>query len=82
MHYGAYLQKLGAVDNYADLDGVHKFYHRDLRCLVAFELKTGRFEPEHMGKLAFYLEALDRDRKRRMRIQALAFFCVERKMMK
>ena len=35
------------------------------KCLVAFfELKTGRFEPEHMGKLAFYLEALDRDRKR------------------
>jgi hypothetical protein len=31
---------------------------------VAFELKTSRFEPEHMGKLAFYLEALDRDRKR------------------
>lgn len=40
------------------------FYHRDLQCLVAFELKTVRFEPEHMGKLAFYLEALDRDRKR------------------
>ena len=40
------------------------FYHRDLQCLVAFELKTGRFAPEHMGKLAFYLEALDRDRKR------------------
>ena len=40
------------------------FFHRDLQCLVAFELKTGRFEPEHMGKLAFYLEALDRDRKR------------------
>jgi YhcG PDDEXK nuclease domain len=40
------------------------FYHRDLQCLVAFELKTGRFEPEHMGKLVFYLEALDRDRKR------------------
>jgi predicted nuclease of restriction endonuclease-like (RecB) superfamily len=40
------------------------FYHRDLQCLIAFELKTGRFEPEHMGKLAFYLEALDRDRKR------------------
>jgi predicted nuclease of restriction endonuclease-like (RecB) superfamily len=40
------------------------FYHRDLQCLVAFELKTGRFQPEHMGKLSFYLEALDRDRKR------------------
>lgn len=40
------------------------FYHRDLQCLVAFELKTGRFEPEYLGKLSFYLEALDRDRKR------------------
>lgn len=40
------------------------FYHRNLQCLVAFELKTGLFEPEHMGKLAFYLEALDRDHKR------------------
>jgi predicted nuclease of restriction endonuclease-like (RecB) superfamily len=40
------------------------FFHRDLQCLVAFELKTGRVEPEHLGKLAFYLEALDRDRKR------------------
>ena len=40
------------------------FYHRDLQCLVAFELKAVRFEPEHLGKLTFYLEALDRDRKR------------------
>lgn len=40
------------------------FFHRDLQCLVAFELKTGRFEPGHMGQLSFYLEALDRDRKR------------------
>jgi predicted nuclease of restriction endonuclease-like (RecB) superfamily len=27
------------------------FFHRDLQCLFAFELETGRFEPEHMGKL-------------------------------
>lgn len=40
------------------------FYHRDLRCLVAFELKTGTFEPSQLGQLSFYLEALDRDRKR------------------
>ncbi len=40
------------------------FYHRDLQCLVAFELKTGKFEPAHLGQLSFYLEALDRDRKR------------------
>lgn len=37
------------------------FFHRGLNCLVALELKAGRFEPEHLGKLEFYLEALDRD---------------------
>jgi len=37
------------------------FFHRDLNALVAIELKVGRFEPEHLGKLNFYLEALDRD---------------------
>ena len=37
------------------------FFHRGLNCLVAVELKVDRFEPEHLGKLNFYLEALDRD---------------------
>ena len=36
------------------------FFHRGLNCLVAIELKVGQFEPEHLGKLNFYLEALDR----------------------
>jgi predicted nuclease of restriction endonuclease-like (RecB) superfamily len=36
------------------------FFHRGLNCLVAIELKVDRFEPEHLGKLNFYLEALDR----------------------
>jgi hypothetical protein len=36
-------------------------FHRGLNSLVALELKVGRFEPEYLGKLAFYLEALDRD---------------------
>jgi predicted nuclease of restriction endonuclease-like (RecB) superfamily len=40
------------------------FFHRGLRCLVAFELKVGKFEPEHLGKLGFYVEALDRDVKK------------------
>ena len=35
-------------------------FHRGLNCLVAVELKVGRFEPEYLGKLDFYLEALDR----------------------
>jgi predicted nuclease of restriction endonuclease-like (RecB) superfamily len=37
------------------------FFHRGLNSLIAVELKVGRFEPEYIGKLAFYLEALDRD---------------------
>ncbi|OAH99203.1 hypothetical protein A1353_21065 [Methylomonas methanica] len=40
------------------------FFHRGLNCLVAIELKVGRFEPEYLGKLDFYLEALDRDAKK------------------
>jgi predicted nuclease of restriction endonuclease-like (RecB) superfamily len=37
------------------------FFHRGLNCLVAMELKVTQFEPEYLGKLSFYLEALDRD---------------------
>jgi predicted nuclease of restriction endonuclease-like (RecB) superfamily len=40
------------------------FFHRGLNCLVAIELKVGRFEPEYLGKLGFYVEALDRDVKK------------------
>jgi hypothetical protein len=40
------------------------FFNRGLNCLVAIELKVGRFEPEYVGKLSFYLEALDRDVKK------------------
>jgi predicted nuclease of restriction endonuclease-like (RecB) superfamily len=40
------------------------FFHRSLNCLVAIELKVGRFEPEYLGKLGFYVEALDRDVKK------------------
>jgi predicted nuclease of restriction endonuclease-like (RecB) superfamily len=37
------------------------FFNRALNCLVAIELKIDEFQPEHLGKLEFYLEALDRD---------------------
>jgi RecB family endonuclease NucS len=40
------------------------FFHRGLAALVAFELKIGKFSPEHLGQLNFYLEALDRDVKK------------------
>ncbi|HEY0456718.1 MAG TPA: PDDEXK nuclease domain-containing protein [Verrucomicrobiae bacterium] len=48
---------VGGKDFYLDL----LFYHRGLRCLVAFDLKIESFQPEHLGKMQFYLEALDRD---------------------
>lgn len=35
------------------------FYNRKLQCLVAFELKKGKFKPEYLGKMNFYLSALD-----------------------
>jgi predicted nuclease of restriction endonuclease-like (RecB) superfamily len=34
-------------------------YHRKLKCLVAVELKITEFQPEHAGKMQFYLAALD-----------------------
>ena len=39
------------------------FFHRGLQCLVAFELKIGKFKPEYISKMDFYLEALDRQKK-------------------
>lgn len=44
------------------------FFHRGLQCLVAIELKIGKFKPEYVSKLGFYLEALDRQGKK-MRTQ-------------
>jgi len=35
-------------------------FHRRLKALVAIELKIGKFMPEHVGKMQFYLAALDR----------------------
>ena len=55
-----YRLQVGNKDYYTDL----LFFHRDLQCLILFELKIGDFEPEYLGKLNFYLEALDRDVKR------------------
>ncbi len=48
-----------------EVDGKEYFidlllFHRRLRCLVAIELKIGEFQPEFVGKMQFYLAALDR----------------------
>lgn len=55
-----YRVQVGNTDFYIDL----LFYNRTLSCLVAIELKIGKFKPEHIGQINFYLEALDRDVKK------------------
>lgn len=50
-----YSIKVGKKDYRLDL----LFYHTQLRCYVVIELKVGEFEPEHAGKLNFYLSAVD-----------------------
>ena len=40
------------------------FFHRNLHCLVAMELKVGKFKPEYVSKMDFYLEGLDRQVKK------------------
>jgi predicted nuclease of restriction endonuclease-like (RecB) superfamily len=55
-----YRVQVGNTDFNIDL----LFFNRKLHCLVAIELKIGRFKPEHLGQLEFYLEALDRDVKK------------------
>jgi predicted nuclease of restriction endonuclease-like (RecB) superfamily len=39
------------------------FFHRELKCLVPVELKIGDFKPEYVGKMQFYLAALDEEVK-------------------
>jgi predicted nuclease of restriction endonuclease-like (RecB) superfamily len=55
-----YRVQVGSSDYYIDL----LFHHRGLSCLVAFELKINQFQPEYLGKMNFYLEALDREHKK------------------
>jgi len=50
-----YRLALGRKEYFVDL----LFYHRFLKALVAFDLKIGDFEPEHAGKMDFYLNLLN-----------------------
>lgn len=47
--------EVGAEDFYIDL----LFYHLKLRCFVVVDLKVGEFKPEHVGKMNFYINAID-----------------------
>ena len=50
-----YHLEVGGEDFYIDL----LFYNLKLRCYVVIELKTGNLKPEYVGKLNFYLSAID-----------------------
>ncbi len=54
-----YRLEVGGQEYFIDL----LLFHRRLRCLVAVELKIGSFQPEHKGKMEFYLEALDSQKR-------------------
>ena len=56
-----YKVQVGGEDFRIDL----LFFHRGLQCLVAFELKIGKFKPEYISKMVFYLEALDRQKRKK-----------------
>lgn len=49
------LLNVGGEEFFIDL----LFYHLKLRCYVVIELKGGKFKPEHLGQLGFYLTAVD-----------------------
>lgn len=55
-----YRIQVGGQDFFIDL----LFYNRALSCLVPIELKIGKFKPEYVGQINFYMEALDRDVKK------------------
>jgi predicted nuclease of restriction endonuclease-like (RecB) superfamily len=73
-----YRLQVGNHDYFIDL----LFYHRELCCLVAFELKIEEFKPEHLGQINFYLEALDRDVKNSTKSPLSACCSARQKMMK
>ena len=53
------LLQVGEEDFFIDL----LFYHLKLRCYVVIELKAGKFKPEHLGQLSFYMTAVDKQIK-------------------
>ena len=53
------LLQVGEEEFFIDL----LFYHLKLRCYVVIELKAGKFKPEHLGQLGFYMTAVDRQVK-------------------
>ena len=52
--------RIGETERFIDL----LFYHLELRCFIVIELKAGKFEAEHVGKLGLYVTAINHQRKK------------------
>ena len=52
--------KIGETERFIDL----LFYHLELRCFVVIELKVGKFEAEHIGKLGLYISAINHQKRK------------------
>jgi RecB family endonuclease NucS len=55
------------------------FYHLELRCYVVIELKTKEFEPEHAGKLGYYVTAVNHQLKKEMDNPTIGMLIVKKK---
>jgi predicted nuclease of restriction endonuclease-like (RecB) superfamily len=55
------------------------FYHLELRCYVVIELKVNDFEPEHTGKLGYYIVAINHQLKKEMDNPTIGILIVKNK---
>ena len=89
-HISKFLLELGAGFAYVgrqvaiEIDGRDffldlLFYHLHLRCFVVVELKGGEFQPEHVGKLNFYLSAVDTQLRREHDAPSIGLLLVKTK---
>lgn len=89
-HISRFLLELGAGFAYVgrqvpiEIDGRDffldlLFYHLHLRCFVVVELKGGEFQPEHVGKLNFYLSAVDTQMRRESDAPSIGLLLVKTK---
>jgi len=67
--------KMGERERNMDL----LFYHLELRCYIVIELKTKDFEPEHTGKLGFYVTAINHQLKKEVDNPTIGLLIVKKK---
>ena len=67
--------QIGNKERYIDL----LFYHLELRCYVVCEVKVQEFQPEHTGKLGFYIAAVNHQLKKAIDNPTIGMLIVKKK---